>query len=76
MPTDPDPVKGLRETRTGSMSSEPMTEEQEFLAEADALWSAPESGQPPGGREPPPEELAHARGPVDTPPSESNGEDF
>jgi hypothetical protein len=42
---------------------------------ADALWSAPESGQPPGGREPVPEE-SERRGPPDTPPPEASGEDF
>jgi hypothetical protein len=42
----------------------------------DATWSAPESGQPRGGREELLEAAAHARGPLDTPPSEANGEDF
>jgi hypothetical protein len=42
---------------------------------AEALSSAPESGQPSGGREPAPEE-SDRRGPPDTPPPEASGEDF
>jgi hypothetical protein len=42
----------------------------------DELTSAPESGQPPGGREPVKDDSVHPRGPLDTPPPESNGEDF